>query len=139
MSTPGFHLEILTPERAFFLGEVQSIIIPTPTGQMGILRGHLPMVTSLEIGMIRIQQDDEWKEAFVSEGFADIHNEEVFLFAQAAEWPEEIDIRRAEIAEMRAKERLMRRLSQQEYAWSTTALARARVRMRVGSHRPFEE
>ena len=139
MAETSFHLEIITPEHAFFIGTAQSLVIPTPGGQLGVLRGHVPMVTTLDIGTMRICVDHIWKTAFISEGFADINTDEVFVFAQAAEWPEEIDMHRAEEAQERAQERLRRQLSQREYAWSTTALARARVRIRVGANRSFEE
>ena len=51
-----FYLEILTPEKKFFWGDVESIIVKTPTGEMGVLKGHVPMVVVIDIGTIKIKR-----------------------------------------------------------------------------------
>ena len=127
-----YTLEIITPERIFFKGDVESVIIPTPDGYMSIQRMHEPMVVALNIGEMKLNIDGKWKECTTSSGFAEIRPDETIIFSQAVEWPEEIDIRRAQEAKEEAEESLRQKQSYQEYMQSQVSLARAMVRLRVG-------
>lgn len=127
-----YNLEIITPERTFFDGEVESVIIPTPDGYMSIQRMHEPMVIVLSIGVMKLQIDGEWSECTTSSGFVEIRPDETVIFSQAVEWPYEIDIRRAQEAREQAEERMRQKQSYQEYMQNQVALARAMVRLRVG-------
>lgn len=126
-----FYLEIVTPDRSFFSGDVEMLIVKTPDGEMGILSGHIPMVVVAAIGPIKIKKEGEWLEASISEGFMEIKQEKAIVLADTAEWPNEIDINRAKAAEKRARERLKRQLSQIEYKRSQEALQRALTRLKV--------
>ncbi|MCX7709403.1 MAG: F0F1 ATP synthase subunit epsilon [Clostridia bacterium] len=126
-----FSLEIVTPERKFFSGEVEMVILKTPEGEMGILRGHMPMVVAVAIGPLKIKVDGEWKEAVLTEGFMEVKQDKTVILTDTAEWPEEIDVNRAKAAKERAEERLHRQLSQIEYYRSQAALARALARLKV--------
>ncbi len=126
-----FYLEIVTPDRKFFSGEVEMLIVKTPEGEMGVLAGHMPMVVAIAIGPIRIKMDGEWLEAFLSEGFMQVMQEKTIVLADTAEWPNEIDINRAKAAEERARERLQCQLSRIEYMRSQAALQRALSRLKV--------
>jgi len=130
-----FRLDVITPERTFFSGEVESIIIPTTDGQMGIMKGHEPIVIAIEIGTIKFMIDDEWHECATSEAFMEVRPDETIIFSQAMEWPEEIDIHRAIAAKERAEEQLRQQKSYQDYMQSKIALARAMVRLKVGRQR----
>ncbi len=127
-----YMLEIITPERQFFLGQVESVIIPTPDGQMSIQRMHEPMVAALSIGEMKLCIKGEWSVCTTSEGFVEVRPDETIIFSQAVEWPEEIDIKRAQEAKERAEEQLRQQQSRQEYMRSQITLARAMVRLRVG-------
>jgi F-type H+-transporting ATPase subunit epsilon len=127
-----YHIEVITPERTFFNGEVESVIIPTSDGYMSIQRMHEPMVIVLSIGEMKLNIDGEWKECTTSSGFVEIRPDETIIFSQAVEWPEEIDMRRAEEAKELAEEHLREKQSYQEYMQNQIALARAMVRLRVG-------
>jgi F-type H+-transporting ATPase subunit epsilon len=128
----NYPLEIITPERVFFSGEVESVIVPTPDGLLGIQRKHEPMVIALEIGQMKINVAGEWKRCTTSEGFIEIRPDKTLIFSQAVEWPEEIDLKRAQDAKDAAEERLRQKLSYQEYRQSQIALQRAMVRLQVG-------
>jgi F-type H+-transporting ATPase subunit epsilon len=126
-----FKIEIATPDRRFFSGDVEMIILKTLDGEMGILKDHAPTVVAVDIGPIKILQDGQWLEAFLSEGFMEITKEKTVILCDTAEWPNEIDVNRAKAAKERAEERLQRQLSQLEYIRSRTALARAMGRLKV--------
>ncbi len=127
-----FELSIMTPERQFFSGQVEALTITGIDGQMTVLAGHAPMVVSLAVGEISIKQDGVWREAVNSEGFMEVLQDSVVVFVQACEWPEDIDMRRAEEAKHRAEERIRQRQSIWENKSSKIALARAMVRLRAG-------
>ena len=122
----------MTPERQFFSGQVEALTITGIDGKMTVLAGHAPMVASLAVGEISIKQDGVWREAVNSEGFMEVLQDSVVVFVQACEWPEDIDMRRAEEAKHRAEERIRQRQSIWENKSSKIALARAMVRLRAG-------
>ncbi|MDP4180152.1 MAG: ATP synthase F1 subunit epsilon [Bacillota bacterium] len=129
-----FKLEIATPDRRFFSGDVEMVILKTPDGEMGILKDHAPSVVAVDIGPIKILQDGEWLEAVLNEGFMEITKEKTVILSDTAEWPNEIDVNRANAAKDRAEERLQRQLAQMEFARSRAALARAMTRLKVSKN-----
>lgn len=124
-------LEIMTPERIFFQGEVESLIVDTAEGKRGILKNHTPMVIALSIGEIRFLTEGQWKACASSEAFMEIRPDKTVIMAQTVEWPEEIDIRRAQEAAHKASERLRQKQSLREYRATQASLARAMARLRV--------
>lgn len=130
-----FNLEIVTPERKFFSGEVEMVILKTLLGEMGILQGHIPMVVAVAIGPIRMKKDGEWLEAVLTEGFMEVKQDKTIILTDTAEWPNEVDVNRAKAAKDRAEERLQRKLSQLEHVRSQAALARALARLKVTKQR----
>ena len=131
-----FLAEILTPEKSFFCGEVESIIVPATDGYMSIQRMHEPMVLAILPGTLKIQVNGKWQECSVSAGFLEVRPDETILFVTTAEWPEEIDVARAERARKRAEEKLRQRRSAREYRENQIALARAMARLKVGRKNP---
>lgn len=126
-----FHLEIVTPMRIFFSGEVKMVVLKTPEGEMGVLKGHIPMVVAIAVGPIRITRGTECLKAVLSEGFMEVKQDKTIILADTAEWPYEIDVNRAEAAKQRAEERLRSKLSHKEYMHSQAALAKAMERLKV--------
>ena len=126
-----FDLKILTPERTFFDGQAEVLVLTVPDGQMAFLARHSPLIAPVEIGELKIFADNEWREAFTSEGFLEVTQKGVMVYVQACEWPEEIDERRAREALERAEEHLRQRQSIAEYQQSKIALSRAMARLQV--------
>jgi F-type H+-transporting ATPase subunit epsilon len=127
-----FYIEILTPERKFFWGDVESVIVKTPTGEMGILKDHMPIVVLIDTGAIQIKKDGEWFEAVLSQGFMEVKQNKAVILVDTAEWPDEIDMNRAKAAKERAEERMLRKLNHTEYIRSKAALERAMARLAAG-------
>jgi ATP synthase, F1 epsilon subunit (delta in mitochondria) len=125
------YLEIVTPNKTFYADDVEIVTLLSTTGEMTILSGHMPMVTGVAIGPIKIKKDGKLIEAFLSEGFMKIEHDKTILFVDTAEWPDEIDANRAKAAAERATERLQRQLSKIEYTNSRAALQRAMARLQV--------
>ena len=124
-------LEIITPEKKFYSGPAEGIIMPAIDGQYGVQPGHEPVVTALEPGTVRYCVDGTWEEAVVSMGFAEVMPDYVILLVDTAERPDEIDRARAERALERAEERMRQKQSIQEYYRSKAAIARAMARLKA--------
>jgi len=126
-----FYLEVITPERTFFQGNVEMIIVNSLDGELGVMKGHLPMVASVNIGSLKIKQNGKWREAAINEGFMEVLPDRTIILSHSVEWPEEIDARRAQAALERAQERMRHRRSMKEYYQSKAAMARAMSRIKV--------
>lgn len=102
-----FQVEIVTPNRVFFDDEVEKFVVRTTNGDIAILHDHTPLVTPVEIGRAKlIFGEENEREATISPGILTVDDSKAILLTDAAEWPEEIDLDRAERAKKRAKERL---------------------------------
>ncbi len=126
-----FRLQIVTPDRMFYEDEVESVVVTTTHGQMGVLARHIPIVTPLDVGKIRIKKGGQFKEAATSGGFIQVEHEYTRIITDSAEWPEEIDVERAEAAKKRAEERIKSGKSHIDIIRAEAALQRAIVRLRV--------
>ena len=101
-------VEIVTPERKVYENEVNMIIARGGDGDLGIMAGHVPVVTTLKVSQLRLKTDRGDQVIAVSGGFLEVKPDKVTVLAEAAELPEEIDVDRA----ARAKERAERRLNE---------------------------
>lgn len=124
-------LEILTPERCFFSGEVESLIFHAGDGEWAVLSGHEPMVAVLSPDSLYIKQNGLWHEAVNSEGYMEVAQHGVVVFAQTCEWIEEVDQAQAEQARLLAEELMRQSRSQAEFRNSQILLARAMARLRI--------
>jgi len=131
-----FNLMVLTPEREFYSGEAVYVSVQSIAGSIGVMAGHVPMVSALDVGALVIQPDEHTtRTAFHSEGFIEVRPECVYILSQACEWPEEIDEKRALEAELRAQERLAQQRPEEpgSMGHSKVALMRAMTRRRIKS------
>ena len=124
-----FKLLVMTQEKDFCDADVTEIIIDTPEGEMGIMAGHMPIITVVKESILRVEKDGAWHNAAVGQGFLEMSDDTVELFVDSAEWAEDIDILRSETALRRAEERLRGKLSQVEYLRTHAAVARATARI----------
>ena len=130
----AFALEIVTPERVIYSGQVASLQAPGSEGSFGVLAGHMPLLASLQVGLLRFAEEggNEVQMA-VSGGFTEVGREQVTVLAETAERAEEVDIQRAESSRQRAEERLARRHEEPvDVTRAQAALSRAINRLKVG-------
>lgn len=127
-----FGVEIITPDRIFHKGEATMIEFNTAAGEIGVYKNHIPLTTVLAPGVVTIHKDGEDNViAAVHSGFAEILPDKVTLLAETAEWPDEIDVERAQAAKARAEERLANKTEAIDVARAELALRRALVRMDI--------
>lgn len=128
------HLKMLTPERTVYDAEVLEITVPTTMGEIGILPNHLPLVSVLKPGEMRVKKDGEEISLALAGGFIEVKTgNQVQLLADAAERVEEIDLERAEQARARAEEYIREKKFQSdvEYTALQAQLERALARIRI--------
>lgn len=106
MADKTFNLQIISPTRIFFDGDVDMVEMKTTEGEIGVLAGHIPLTAILEPGVLRIKQAEGTKQAALHDGFVQIQKDRVVILAESCEWPDEIDVARAEEAKERAERRL---------------------------------
>ncbi|WP_454193510.1 F0F1 ATP synthase subunit epsilon [Paenibacillus sp. Marseille-Q7038] len=134
MST--FLLEIVTPERLIFSEQVNSLVVRGLEGELGILPGHVPFVTPLQIAPVSIKADGKELKIAVAGGFVEVRKEKVVILAESAELASEIDVIRAKAALERAETRLTSSGSRDQYDHrrAEIALQKAMNRLKVSGN-----
>jgi len=125
-------LEIVTPEKLAFSGNVAEVTIPGTEGEFGVLRGHASLLSSIETGELSFIRDDKRTRYAVSTGYAEVTSGRVTVLVETAERSDMIDKERAkrarEIAETKI-DKLSKEDDEREAAKAT--LAKANVRLNV--------
>ncbi len=125
-------LEIVTPEKMTFSGKVEEVTIPGAEGEFGVLRGHEPFLSSVDIGELNFIKEGKKTYYSVNTGYAEVAASKVTILIETAERSDNIDKNRA----LKAKDNAETRLAQitkddVEYEKMRAALARAIVRLNV--------
>jgi F-type H+-transporting ATPase subunit epsilon len=89
-------LRILSPDRSVYDGTADEVILPSTTGQLGILTGHVAMLTALDSGVLRVREGNAWQSIALMGGFAEVDANEVTVLVNAAELGSSIDAAAAE-------------------------------------------
>ena len=126
-------LKIVTPERVLLESEIDSVSCPTALGQITILPGHIPLVSTLTAGEIIVRENGTEKYMVATGGVVEVRTgNETVVLADAAEPEEEVDEQRAMVARERARKIMAEQtLSEEEYAATAAALERSLARLRV--------
>lgn len=125
-------VEIVTPSKIAFDGNVKSITIPGTKGSFQVLFNHAPLMSSFEVGFIIIEDKSENSINFAtSGGTVEILNNKVIVLAESFESKEEIDLRRAEEAHGRAKKRIKKESTESKVDLDRAELALRRAINRI--------
>jgi len=129
-------LEVVTPDRLLLKESVDEIQVPAKGGYLGILPGHAPLISELQIGEISYRQGKSTHFLAVAWGYCEVLPERVIILAEKAEKAEEIDRQRALAAKERAEKRLSDIHNQGiNFDRAAISLQRAIVRIQVSSKR----
>lgn len=126
-----FDLQIICPDRVFFEGKAQMLELNTTEGEVGIYKDHMPMTMILAPGAATITTEEGAKSAAIHAGFIEVLPDKITVMAEVAEWPDEIDLNRAEEARIRAERRIRENSSGTDLMRAETALSRAIARIYV--------
>ncbi len=125
-------LEVVTPDRKLLSAEADVVVCPGVEGQFGILHGHIPFLSALDIGEMYYRDGGKTEFLSVSGGFAEVTGQKVTIVAESAELGHEIDLERARRALERAEKRLAAaRTEAIDFTRAEAALRRAVMRMKV--------
>lgn len=128
------NLKMVTPERVVYDSEVEEITLMTQSGEISILQNHIPLVSVLQPGEMRVKKDGAEFPMVVTGGFLEVQKgSKVQILADAAERAEDIDLERAEEARKRAEEYIREKKFEDdvEYAALQAQLERALSRIRI--------
>lgn len=131
-----FRLDIVTPERLVYSQDVDVLTIPTVQGEISILAKHVPLVSIISPGEIKIKRDNEIEYMAISGGFVQVIPNKVIILADTAERAEEIDMERAEQAKLRAQKLMEdKRGDKISHVEAMAAFQRALIRIKVSQRK----
>ena len=96
-------LKVLAPNQNVFEGEAEEVILPSTSGQLGVLPGHISLVTAIDIGVLRLRSNAKWTSIALMGGFAEIESDEVTVLVNSAEIGSKINTKEAEKELAKAK------------------------------------
>ncbi len=125
-------LEVVTPDRLVLSTEADVVVLPGVEGQFGVLPGHIPFLSALQIGEMYYRKGGQTEYLAIAGGFAEVTGEKVTIVAEAAEKGREIDVERARRALERAEKRLAASKTEViDWTRAEAAMRRSLVRAKV--------
>lgn len=127
------NLRIMAPNRVVWNSKTEEIILSTNSGQIGILTNHTPLLTALDIGIIRIRIDSTWTTMALMGGFAMIDNNQVTILVNEAEQATQIDFEKAQENFRVAQQNLIKAEGKKQIIEANLAFKRAKARFEAVS------
>jgi F-type H+-transporting ATPase subunit epsilon len=128
-------VRVIAPDKTVWDAAAEEVILPSTTGQLGILPGHAPLISALDIGVLRVRSDKSWTSIALMGGFAEIDDNEVTILVNAAERGDGIDAEAAkqEMAEAESKLNATKADDRPAVLQATQAVKKARARVQAAS------
>ncbi len=126
-----FKLKIISPNRIFYEGDVTMVELAATEGEIGVYADHIPLTAVLQPCVMKIHEPEGIKRAALHSGFIEILPDKVSILAEIAEWPEEIDVNRANEARIRAERRIANKESNTDVFRAEMALKRSIARIKA--------
>lgn len=128
-------VRVVSPDKIVWDATAEEVILPSTTGQLGILSGHAPMLTALDTAVMRVRPSttQDWVAIALMGGFAEVENNEVTILVNGAERGDKIDLEAARTAytQAQAKVNQSATATRQEQMQATQAFKRARARFQA--------
>lgn len=128
-------VRVVSPDKIVWDATAQEVILPSTTGQLGILTGHAPLLTALDTAVMRVRpsQNQDWVAIALMGGFAEVENDEVTILVNGAERGDTINLEAARTAYSEAESRVnqSQNAARQEQIQANQALKRARARFQA--------
>ena len=124
----SIQLEIVTPESVVYNETVDTVVLPTTSGEIGILPGHIPLITEIKAGELAVTKDGSLDLLAVDKGFAQVQGDHVSVLTEAAIDIEDIDLDSAEDAQKRAEDALKRAREEDDFDPDEIEQLEAKVR-----------
>nr|ARW60612.1 ATP synthase CF1 subunit epsilon [Polysiphonia sp.] len=124
-------IRVIAPDKIVWDAEAEEIILPSSTGQLGILTGHIPLLTALDIGVMRVRINREWKPIILLGGFAEVKNDNITILVNGAEEISEINLEKAKSELEKATDAVEQAKSNKEKIEATQILRKAKARLQA--------
>lgn len=126
-------VRVISPDKTVWDSKAEEVILPSTTGQLGILSEHAPLLTALDVGVMRVRADKDWVAIALMGGFAEVEQNEVTILVNGAEQGDKINLEEAQKAYSEAQTRLNTSTTgtRQEQIQAKQALKRARARVQA--------
>jgi len=131
MAESRIQLDIVTPEKLAFSGQVEEVNLPGVLGEFGVLPGHTPFLSELRIGPMHFRSEGKLEWFAINRGIAEVTPTKVTVLVRTAESSRDIDVARAEASKARAEQRLKDRQEGVDVARAEASLQRALARLKV--------
>jgi len=122
---------VITPDKIVWNTPAEEVILPSTTGQLGILSAHAPLITALEIGVLRVKLEDSWKPMVLLGGFAEVENDEITILVNGVEEVAAGDLAAAKSALEAASETLENAATDKEKIEASQNLKRVSARVQA--------
>nr|YP_010198996.1 ATP synthase CF1 subunit epsilon [Hydropuntia urvillei]UAD88445.1 ATP synthase CF1 subunit epsilon [Hydropuntia urvillei] len=127
------NIQIIAPDKTVWNANAEEIILPSSTGQVGILKGHIPLLTAIDIGVMRVRIEKEWLPIILLGGFAEVKNDKITILVNGAEQISEIDIEAAKEHLDKATKALTEAQNNKDKIEATQNLRKARARIQAAN------
>ena len=125
------NIRVIAPDRTVWDASAEEVILPSSTGQLGILTGHIPLLTALDIGVMRVRIDKEWIPIVLLGGFAEIENNKITILVNGAEEASDINPELAQKNLEEASQSLATATSSKAQIEATQQVRKARARLQA--------
>ena len=129
-------VRVVSPDKTVWDATAEEVVLPSTTGQLGVLTGHAPLLTALDTAVMRVRpagQNQDWVAIALMGGFAEVENDEVTILVNGAERGDTINLEAARTAYTQAEARVnqSQNATRQEQIQANQALKRARARFQA--------
>jgi F-type H+-transporting ATPase subunit epsilon len=129
----SLNIRVITPDRIVWDADAEEVILPSSTGQLGILKDHAPLLTALDIGVMRLKTAGKWTSIILVEGFAEVENNKVTVLCSGAEETNNIDLSQAQAGLEKATLAVDQAATKKEKIEATIELRKAKARIQAVS------
>jgi len=127
----SLNVRVITPDKVVWDSNAEEIILPSSTGQLGILTDHAPLLTALDIGVMRLKVDGNWTSIVLMEGFAEVEENKVTILSNGAEESNNIYPQTAQAELEKVTLLLEQAATKKEKIEATLELRRAKARLQA--------
>jgi len=128
-------VDILTPQSQIYSGEADEVLIPTDKGQIGILPGHVSLLTQILPGELMVKNGNKIESIAILGGYAEINENHINILGDYAVRAEDIEVAKAEQAKVKAEKMKQEKISQEDLANIEADLRRSLLELKVAERR----
>jgi len=129
----SLNIRVITPDRIVWDANAEEVILPSSTGQLGILKDHAPLLTALDIGVMRLKTSGNWTSIILVEGFAEVEKNKVTVLCSSAEEANNIKLDQAQVDLEKATLAVDQANTKKEKIEATIELRKAKARVQAVS------